>query len=95
MADCTTAESEALQHAFGYLARTIDTASLLSDAFSSKLITEHERAECVAETNPYQKSEKFLSHLQRKVCADKNNFHTFVQILDKTGCVAQASRLRG
>ena len=96
MADGSSAESEALHHAFGYLSRSINAASLLSDAFSNNLITEHERAECVAETNPYQKAEKFLSHLQRKVYADKDNFHCIVQLLDKTvGCVDLASRLRG
>ena len=96
MADGTSAESEALKLAFGYLARSINADSLLSDAFSSDLITEHERAGCFAETNPYKKAEIFLGHLQRQVHGDKNKFHSFVQLLNSSaGSVNLATHLRG
>ena len=93
MADGTSAESEALRLSFGYLANSINAAALLSYAFSSNLITDHQRAECVAETNPFQKAEKFLGHLKRAVNGDSNKFHTFVQLLVDTGHSNIASRL--
>ena len=45
--------------------------------------------------DPYQKSEKFLEHLQREVNGDNKKFHTFVRLLVDTGHSNLASRLSG
>ena len=78
------AESEALNQAFSYLRNSIDADALLPAALSRELITEGQRSECANEPDPYKKAEKFLSHVQRAVNGDRENFHTFVQILHET-----------
>ena len=55
----SSAESEALKLAFGYLSSSIDASSLLSDAFSSNLIRDRQRTDCVNEDDPYKKAESF------------------------------------
>ena len=91
----SSAESESLKVSFSYLVNSIDTSSLLSGALSNNLITDRQRTDCVNEPDPYKKAEKFLGHLQREVNGDSNKFHTFVQLLDKSGHVKLAYRLRG
>ena len=91
----SSAEAEALKHAFGYLVNSMNTSSLLPDAFSKGLICEPQRTECARETNPYQKAEKFLEHLQREVNGDSKKFHTFVQLLEKTRYSTLVNRLHG
>ena len=90
-----SAESESLKLAFSYLVNSIDTASLLPGAFSSKLITDLQRSDCVTEPDPYKKAEKFVGHLQREINGDTNKFHIFVQLLEGSSQVEIASRLRG
>ena len=90
-----SAESEALKLAFEYLVDSIDTASLLPGALSSKLITDRQRTDCVDEGDPYKKAEKFIGYLQRVINGDTNKFYTFIHLLDKSGHVELASRLRG
>ena len=90
-----SAESEALKLAFEYLVNSIDAASLLSGALSSKLITDRQRTDCVNEGDPYKKAETFVGHLQREVNGDSNKFHTFIQLLGRSGHVELVSRLRG
>ena len=89
------AEPEALKLAFVYLVNSIDTSSLLPAALSKGLISEHQKADCTSEANPYQKAEKFLGHLQREVNGDSNKFHTFMRLLVDTGHSNLASRLCG
>ena len=91
----TSAESEALIHAFSYLVKSINTASLLPVALSRNLIADRQRTECCTETDPYKKAEMFLGYLQRAVNADCDNFNIFVLILEETGQAQIASRLRG
>ena len=89
------AEPEALKHMFSYLVNSIDTAVLLPAALSRDLITDHQRAECSNEADPYKKAETFIGYLQRAVNADYDKFHTFVQILKETGQARIASCLHG
>ena len=90
------AEPEALKHSFSYLVNSIDTAALLPVALSRNLITDRQRTECSKETHSvYQRAETFVGYLQRAVNADYHNFHALVQILQETGQVQIASRLRG
>ena len=90
-----SAESEALKLAFEYLVDSIDAASLLPGAFSSKLITDRQRTDCVDEGDPYKKAEKFICYLQRVINGDSNKFYTFIHLLDRSGHVELVSRLRG
>ena len=94
-AGSSSAEAEALKLALEYLVNSMDTSSLLPAALSRGLIREKQKADCVSESNPYQKSEKFLEHLQREVNGDNKKFHTFVQLLVDTGQSNLASRLSG
>ena len=80
-----TAESEALKQAFNYLVKSIDTNALLPASMGRNLITEFQRSECASEPDPYKKAGMFLGHLRRAVNGDCDKFHTFVQILYKTG----------
>ena len=91
----SSAESESLKLSFSYLADSIDASAFLSGALSSNLITDRRRTECVNESDPYNKAGKFIGHLQREVNGDSNKFHAFVQLLDRSGNVDLASRLRG
>ena len=91
----SSAESEALKLAFDYLVNSIDAAALLPRALSSHLISERQRSECASESDPYEKAEKFLGHLQRAVNGDSNKYHTFIQVLKETGQASIASRLGG
>ena len=81
-----SAESEALNQAFCYLANSMDTtAQLLASALSRRLITDSQRSECAnPQLDAYKKAEVFLGHLKRKVNGDCDKFHTFVQILYDT-----------
>ena len=88
-----TAEQETLKLMFSYLVNSINTNDLLPAALSKQLITERQRVECFSEPDPYQKAEKFLGHLQRAVNGDSENFHIFVQLLNKSGQKKIASRL--
>ena len=90
-----SAESESLKISFSYLVNSIDASSLLPDAFSSNLISDRQRTDCVNQLNSYKKADKFLGHLYREVIGDPNKFHTFVQLLDRSGQAELASRLRG
>lgn len=80
----TSAESEALNQEFSYLADSMDTTALLQPSMGRKLITARQRSECANESDPYKKAELFLGHLQRKVNGDCDKFHTFVQMLQET-----------
>ena len=91
----SSAESEALKLSFSFLIDSMDTTSLLSAALSSHLISEPQRSECASEPDPYRKAVKFLAHLQRAMNRDNNKYHTFVQILEKTGQASIASHLQG
>ena len=92
----SSAESESLKVSFSYLVNIVSTPLLSSPArLSNNLITDRQRTDCVNEPDPYKKAEKFLGHLQREVNGDSNKFHTFVQLLEKSGHVKLASRLRG
>ena len=91
----SSAEAEALKLALEYLVNSMDTTSLLPAALSRRLIREQQKAECASEPNLYQKTEKFLEHLQREVNGDSKKFHTFVQLLVDTGHSNLASRLSG
>ena len=91
----SSAESEALKHAFAYLVDSIDTASVLPISLSRGLISERQGSECNSEPDPYRKAEKFLFHLQREVNGDSNKYHVFKQILKTTGRDIIASRLGG
>ena len=79
-----TAESEALNQAFNYLVKSIDTTALLPASMGRKLITEFQRSECASEPDPYKKAGVFLGQLQRAVNGDSDKFHTFVKILQET-----------
>ena len=94
-AGSSSAEAEALKLAFEYLVNSMDTSSLLPAALSRGLIREQQKADCTSESNPYQKAEKFLEHLQREVYGDNGKFHTFVQLLEDTGHSNLVSRLLG
>ena len=91
----SSAEAEALKLALEYLVNSMDTSSLLPAALSRGLIREQQKADCTSLTNPYQKAEKFLEHLQREVNGDSSKFLTFVQLLVDTGHSTLASRLLG
>ena len=91
----SSAEAEALKLALEYLVNSMDTSSLLPAALSRGLIREQQKADCTSLTNPYQKAEKFLEHLQREVNGDSSKFLTFVQLLVDTGHSNLASRLLG
>ena len=73
-----SAESESLKLSFSYLVNSIDASSLLPGAFSSKLISDRQRIDCVNEPDTYKKAEKFIGHLHREVDGDPNKFHAFV-----------------
>ena len=88
-------EAEALKKLFDYLQRSIDTDAILPQALSKKLISDHQRVECVAESDVYKKANTFLTHLQRSVVGESDKFHKFLEILDSSGQSAIASRLRG
>ena len=95
MAACTgTVEQETLKLMFSYLVNCINTDGLLPAALSRQLITERQRLECFSEPDPNKKAEKFLSHLQRAVNGDSENFHIFVQLLNESGQGSIASRLK-
>ena len=89
-----TAEQETLNLTFSYLANCIDAACLLPVALSRQLITEPQRVDCFSEPDPNKKAEKFLGHLQRAVNGDSEKFHIFVQLLNESGQVSIASRLK-
>ena len=79
------AELEALRISFDHLVSCIDTATLLTKALSSQLISEPQRSECASEPDPYKKAEKFVGHLQRTVNGDSNKYHTFIQVVKEPG----------
>ena len=89
----SSAEAEALKLAFSYLVNSIDIAALLPAALSADLISDPQRSECISEPDSYKKAEKFLGHLQRAVNGDSNNFHVFIQVLQKTNQLRIAERL--
>ena len=93
--DSPAAEPEALKHLFSYLVNSIDTAALLPTALSRNLVTDRQRTECYNEADPYKKAETFVGYLQRAVNGDCYKFYAFVQILQETGQIQIASRLRG
>ena len=88
-------EAEALKKSFAYLQRSIDTDAILPQALSKQLISDHQRAECVAESDVYKKANTFLTLLQRSVVGESDKFHKFLEILNNIGQSTIASRLRG
>ena len=91
----SSAESEALRLAFGYLVNSIDSNSVLPAALSAHLISDSQRSECASEADPFKKAEKFLGHLQRAVNGDSNKYYIFIRVLKETGQASIASRLQG
>ena len=85
-----------LERMFSYLVGSIDAISVLPEAFSEGLITTRQRTECSAViVDSYKCAERFLEHLQRAVNGDCEKFHTFLQVLDRTGQEKIAEHLRG
>ena len=91
----SSAESEALRLAFSYLVNSIDSTSVLPAAQSAHLISKSQRSECDSVADSFKRAEKFLGHLQRAVNGDSNKYHTFVQVLERTGQATIASLLQG
>ena len=93
----SSAESEALKLVFSYLVNNVDTASVLSNALNSGLISDLQRTdhECASEPDPYKRAEKFLRLLERAVNGDSSKYHVFIQILKETDQASIASRLCG
>ena len=89
------AEVVVLERNFSYLVETIDANAILPEALSEQLITSRQHSESCAEADVYKKAERFLGQLQRKVKEDNVNFHTFLQVLSRTGHESIARRLRG
>ena len=85
-----------LERMFGFLVGSIDAASLLPEARSEGLITVRQWSECSAEVrDSYKCAERFLGHLLKAVNGDHEKFHTFLQVLDRTGQEKIAEPLRG
>lgn len=91
-----TPEYEALRTKYSYLQESISVSSVLTTAFSNKLITDRENTECSnVSADDWQQAKKFLDIMMRKVSASKDNFYTFVQILQQTEQSEIASELEG
>ena len=95
MATHRPAEAVVLERNFGYLVNSIDAASVLPEALAKGLITARQKSKCSGESDPYEKSDEFLGYLYRRINSNHKKFHTFLQVLDRTGQESIAERLRG
>ena len=88
-------EALAFEQNFGYLVESVDADTVLAKALSKGLITDRQRSECSGQSDPYNKADKFLGYLYRTINRNCENFHTFLEILDRNGQEEIAERLRG
>ena len=91
----TPAEALALERNFSYLVECVDAASVLAEARSKGLITARQWSECSGQSDPYKKADEFLGYLYRTIKRNRENFYTFLEILDRNGQEGIAKRLRG
>ena len=84
-----------LERMFSFLVGSIDAASVLPDALSEGLITFRQWNDLAEVRDCYKCAEKFLGHLLRAANGDHEKFHTFLQVLKRTGQEKIAEHLRG
>ena len=89
------AEALAFERNFSYLVESVDAATVLAEARSKGLITARQWSDCSGQSDPYKKADEFLGYLYRTVNGNRENFHTFLEILDRNGQERIAERLRG
>ena len=89
------ADPEAVKRFFSYLVNSIDTTALLPAALDQKLITSRQRSECDSEIDSKKKAETFVGYIEQAVNGNSDNFQSFIRILEETGQIHIASRLRG
>ena len=89
-------EALAFKQNFSYLVESVDAGgTVLAEALSKGLITASQWSECSGQSDPYKKADKFLGYLCRTINRNCENFHTFLEILDRNGQEEIAERLRG
>lgn len=87
------AESEAFEHQFSYLHRSLDVDDLLPTAISKSVITRTQSERVVG--GAVDKAANFLQILGRRISGDEACFYNFLEALRETGHAEIAIRLKG